>query len=214
MMGSYKEVYDISVLLGKESIDWPGNPPYSRELILKIEAGDFCNLSKLDMPTHVGTHVDTPAHYIATGKNLNEFPIERWILPAHVANIKDSDVILPTELENLDIKPGDALLLKTANSTSGKSTSGVFSERFVYMSPESADFCVNKKVSLVGIDYTTVDKFGNEDFPIHHKLLGNEILILEGINLKDVPPGKYTLFCLPLKLKGAEGAPARAILVR
>jgi len=214
MMGSYKEVYDISVLLGKESIDWPGNPPYSRELILKIEAGDFCNLSKLVMPTHVGTHVDTPAHYIATGKNLNEFPIERWILPAHVANIKDSDVILPTELENLDIKPGDALLLKTANSTSGKSTSGVFSERFVYMSPESADLCVNKKVSLVGIDYTTVDKFGNEDFPIHHKLLGNEILILEGINLKEVPPGKYTLFCLPLKLKGAEGAPARAILVR
>jgi len=214
MMGSYKEVHDISVLLGEESIDWPGNPPYSRELILKIEAGDFCNLSKLDMPTHVGTHVDTPAHYIATGKNLNEFPIERWILPAHVANIKDSDVILPTELENLDIKPGDALLLKTANSTSGKSTSGVFSERFVYMSPESADLCVNKKVSLVGIDYTTVDKFGNEDFPIHHKLLGNEILILEGINLKEVPPGKYTLFCLPLKLKGAEGAPARAILVR
>ena len=214
MMGSYKEVHDISVLLGEESIDWPGNPPYSRELILKIEAGDFCNLSKLVMPTHVGTHVDTPAHYIATGKNLNEFPIERWILPAHVANIKDSEVILPTELENLDIKPGDALLLKTANSTSGKSTSGVFSERFVYMSPESADLCVNKKVSLVGIDYTTVDKFGNEDFPIHHKLLGNEILILEGINLKDVPSGKYTLFCLPLKLKGAEGAPARAILVR
>ena len=214
MMGSYKEVHDISVLLGEESIDWPGNPPYSRELILKIEAGDFCNLSKLVMPTHVGTHVDTPAHYIATGKNLNEFPIERWILPAHVANIKDNEVILPTELENLDIKPGDALLLKTANSTSGKSTSGVFSERFVYMSPESADLCVNKKVSLVGIDYTTVDKFGNEDFPIHHKLLGNEILILEGINLKDVPSGKYTLFCLPLKLKGAEGAPARAILVR
>jgi len=213
-MGSYKEVYDISVLLGEESIDWPGNPPYARELILKIEDGDFCNLSKLDMPTHVGTHVDTPAHYIADGKKLDEFPIERWILPAHVVNIKGSEVILPTELENLDIKPGDALLLKTANSTSGKSTSGVFSERFVYMSPESADLCVDRKVGLVGIDYTTVDKFGDEDFPIHHRLLGNEILILEGINLKDVPPGKYTLFCLPLKLKGAEGAPARAVLVR
>ena len=213
-MKDNKEVYDISVSLGDESIDWPGNPPYSRELISKIEDGAYCNLSKLVMPTHVGTHIDTPAHYIARGKDLDEYPIEKWILPAQVVSIKDKKVILPAELENLDIKPGEALLFKTENSISAHSTGGVFWENFVYLSPEAADFCVEKKVGLVGIDYVSVDKYDNKAFPVHHKLLGNEILILEGINLKDVPPGKYTLFCLPLKIKGAEGAPARAVLIR
>ncbi len=214
MMSSYSVVYDISVSLGDEAIDWPGNPPYSRELISKIEDGAYCNLSKLVMPTHVGTHIDTPAHYIARGKDLDEYPIEKWILPAQVVSIKDKKVILPAELENLDIKPGEALLFKTENSISAHSTGGVFWENFVYLSPEAADFCVEKKVGLVGIDYVSVDGYDNKAFPVHHKLLGNEILILEGINLKDVPPGKYTLFCLPLKIKGAEGAPARAVLIR
>lgn len=214
-MKDYQEIYDITVSLGEEAIDWPGNPPYSREVISRIEDGEYYNLSKLVMPTHVGTHVDTPAHYITHGKTLDAYPIDRWVLPAHVVSIKDREVIRPTELENLDIEPGDALLFKTDNSTSGLCTSGVFSESFVYMTKEAADFCVEKKAGLVGIDYATVDKYGVEDFSsAHHKLLGNDILILEGINLKDVPPGRYTLFCLPLKIKGAEGAPARAVLVR
>jgi len=207
-------VYDISVFLGAEDIDYPGAPQYSRELVAEIEGGAFCDLSKLVMSTHSGTHIDTPAHFIGGGKNLDEYPIEKWILPAHVVSIKDREAIRPSELKNVDIKPSDALLFKTDNSISGRCTSGVFSERFVYMSPEAADFCVEKKVSLVGIDYITTDRYGDENFPAHHKLLGNEVLILEGINLKEVPPGRYTLFCLPLKIKGAEGAPARAILVR
>jgi arylformamidase len=213
-MDSLKEVYDISVLLGEEAINWPGNPPYSRELVSAIEDGESLNLSKLTLNTHIGTHVDTPAHFIAKGKTLDGYPIERWILPARVVSIKDREIIQPAELANLDLRPGDALLFKTDNSTSGRCTSGVFSESFVHMSPEAADFCITQKVSLVGIDYASVEKYGNDAFPVHHKLLGNGILILEGINLKEVPPGKYTLFCLPLKIKGAEGAPARAVLVR
>ncbi len=165
------------------------------------------------MPTHVGTHVDTPAHYFAQGKNLDAYPIERWILPAHVVSIKNREVIQPGELANIDLRPGEALLFKTANSLSGQATSGVFSERFVYMSLEATDFCIARKVSLVGIDYVSVEKYDTEDSPVHQKLLENDILILEGINLKDVPPGRYILFCSPLKIKGAEGAPARAVLV-
>ena len=214
MIKAFKEFYDISVSLGEEAIDWPGNPPYSRELLSKKEDGEQWTLSKLVMPTHVGTHVDTPAHYFAQGKNLDAYPIERWILPAHVVSIKDREVVRPDELKNLDIEPGEALLFKTANSLSGQATSGVFSESFVYMSPAAADFCVEQKVGLVGFDYTTVDKYSQEYFPVHQKLLENEILILEAVNLKDVPPGRYTLFCSPLKIKGAEGAPARAVLVR
>lgn len=214
MRQSHKEIYDISVSLGDEAIDWPGNPPYIREMVSRIADGAYCDLSKITMTVHVGTHVDTPAHFISGTKNLDGFPIERWILPAHVVNIQDSKLIQPGELKGLDITPGDALLFKTANSTSGRNTSGVFSEDFVYISPEAARFCVEKGVGLVGIDYGSVDRRSETDFPAHYELLGNEILILEGINLKNVPPGRYTLFCLPLKIKGAEGAPARAVLVR
>ncbi len=213
-MEGYQEVYDISVSLGDEAANWPGDLPFSRELTLKIEAGKPFNLSKLTLSAHLGTHVDTPVHFVAQGKTLDDYPIERWIVPAHVASINSREVIQPADLANLDLRPGDALLLKTLNSTSGLCTSGVFSKSFVHMSAETADFCVARKLSLVGIDYASVDKYKAKGFPAHHKLLENEILILEGINLKDVPPGRYTLFCLPLKIKGAEGAPARAILVR
>ena len=213
-MKTFEEIYDISVTLGTENVSYPGDPPYSREpLILKF--GDKrAAISKVAMGTHSGTHVDTPYHFIPGGKNLDELPAERWILPAQVISIKDKEAIRPSELRNIDIKTGDALLFKTDNSISGRCVSGVFSENFVYVSPETADFCVEKKVSLVGIDYDTVERYGDLDFPTHHRLLGNDILILENINLKDVPPGRYILFCPPLKMKGADGAPTRAILVR
>jgi arylformamidase len=158
--------------------------------------------------------LDFPAHFIPGGEHIDDYPAQRFILPAQVVGIKDKEAVRPSELKNLDIKPGDALLFKTDNSISGRCVSGVFCESFVYMSPEAADFCVDKKVSLVGLDYLTVDRYGDKGFPIHYKLLGNDILILESINLKEVPPGRYTLFCPPLKIKGAEGSPARAILIR
>ena len=214
MMNKYEAIYDISVSLGAESIDYPGHPPYSRELIGRTKDSGALELSKLVMSAHAGTHIDFPAHFIPNGKHIDEYPARRFILPAQVVSIKNKEAIRPSELENLDLKPGDALLFKTDNSISGRCASGVFSESFVYMSPEAADFCVEKKVSLVGIDYGSIDRYGARDFPAHHKLLGNDILILEGINLKEVPPGRYTLFCPPLKIKGAEGSPARAILMR
>jgi len=212
-MKRYEAVYDISILLGDEAIDYPRTPPYSRELVYKIKDGKPFDLSKLVMCAHSGTHLDAPSHFILNGKNIDDYPAQRFILPAQVISIEDKEAVRPSELENLDIKPGDAILFKTDNSVSGRCTSGVFSQSFVYMSSEAADFCIEKKVSLVGIDYNAIDKYGDKDLPVHYKLLGNDILILEGINLKEVPPGRYTLFCPPLKIKGAEGSPARAILI-
>ncbi len=209
----YETVYDISVLLGTESIDYPGDTPYSRDLMLTIEDSGISNVSKLVMSAHSGTHLDAPLHFIPNAKSIDEYSVQQFILTAQVVNIEDREAIRPSELENLDIKQGDALLFKTDNSISGRCRSGVFSESFVYLSPEAADFCVEKKVSLVGIDYATIERYGDEAFPVHHKILGSNILILEGINLKGVPTGRYTLFCLPLKIKGGEAAPVRAILV-
>jgi arylformamidase len=213
-MKGIRAIYDISVPLGKGSVDWPGLPPYCRELISEMKDGAPCDVSKLDIVCHVGTHVDVPAHFIPGGQTLDAYPIDRWILPAQVMRIKDPEVVRPAELEKANIRPGEALLLKTENSISGRVIAGVFSEQYVYVSPEAADFLVIRKVGLLGIDYAGVDPYPLGDASAHHKLLGAGVPLLEGINLKDVPEGSYTLFCLPIWVSGAEGAPARAILIR
>ncbi len=210
----YEAVYDISVLLGVEDIDYPGTPPYSRELINSLKNGDTSNLSQLVMSTHSGTHLDSPSHFIPNGKNIDDYPATAFILPAQVTPIEDKELIQPSELEKLDTRAGDALLFKTENSISGHATSGEFRGSFVYLSPEAADLCVKRKLGLVGIDFNTIEPCSDDTFPVHKKLLDSGILILESINLKEVPPGRYTLFCLPLKMKGAEASPVRAILIR
>jgi len=215
-MQKIRGVYDISLMSGENTITDEGFdlPPYSREEIWKLEEGKIANLSKLVMISHHGTHVDVPFHMIPNGKKLHEYPVERWIRPAQVVSIKDKEAIRPSELEHLDIKPGDALLFKTENSVSGLVTrGGVEAESWVYVSPEAGNFCVEKKVSLIGLDYFSIEKPGDFDFPTHHIVLRNDILIVEGISLGEVPPGRYTLFCLPLNLKGSDGAPARAVLI-
>jgi len=210
----YKDIYDISVLLGSESIVFPNDTPYSRDSVLTIESSGICNVSKLVLSTHYGTHIDAPYHFIQNGKSIDQYLVQEFILPAQVIEIKDTESIRRPELEPLDIKQGDALLFKTNNSASGRSIGGIFSEDFVYLSTEAADFCAKKRVSLLGIDYATIDKYGDMNFPAHRTLLKKGILILEGIHLKDVPAGKYSLFCLPLKIKGGEASPVRAILAR
>jgi arylformamidase len=131
-----------------------------------------------------------------------------------VIEVEGKRSIHPKHLKNLELKQGEALLFKTDNSMSGILISGEFTEDFVSLSPEAADFCVEKKWSLLGIDYVTIGKFGEESVDVHRKLLGHGILILEGINLKAVPPGRYTLICLPLRINGGEGSPVRAVLLK
>ena len=207
-------IYDISIILGEESFPFPGDPPFRKEMLLSIKGGDSCDVSELSMSAHSGTHIDTPSHFIAGGSTLDDYSARSFILPARVVAIEDKHSIKPGELHDLDIDPGGALLLKTDNSATGRCESGVFSERFVWLTPGAAAVCVEKEVGMVGIDYITIEEYGDEAFPTHRKLLENGILILEGINLKDVPPGRYTLICLPLKIKGGEASPVRAVLFR
>lgn len=211
----FKAVYDISILLGVESITYPGDPPYKRKLVYAIKEGEICDVSKLEMSAHAGTHIDAPSHFFADHrKTIDQFAAREFIMPAVVVNIKDREAIRREELEGIPVQPGEGLLFRTANSLSGRCKNGTFSEIYVYLTPEAAEYCVEKGVKLVGIDYITIEKHGNDEFPSHKIILGNDILILEGINLAEVPPGRYTLFCLPLKINGAEASPVRAILVR
>jgi len=210
----FRNVYDISLLLGLEDVTYPGDDPYSREEISSIAIGAAYNLSTLTLSAHAGTHIDAPAHLFEMAKTIDQYDAQNFVLPAHVIYVEDKESIKPDSLEGMEMKRGDALLFKTTNTTSGLSRSGLFSKRFVHMSEEAASLCIELEASLVGIDYISIDRYEDDEAPVHRKLLEKDIMILEGIDLKDVPPGEYTLICPPLKIKGAEASPVRALLLR
>ncbi len=212
----FEKIYDISVTLGKESVDFPGDPPYSLESVSSVERGNPYTLHKMTLSTHAGTHIDLPAHFIAREKEstIERFPVKNFIFSAQVIEVPGGIDDLLSVLKSVRIEPGSALLFKTGNSRTGIATKGVLTDTAVTLSLEAAEICANKRVSLVGWDYATIEFSPDETYPVHWVLLEGHVLILEGLNLKNVPPGNYTLFCLPLKIYGAEAAPVRAILVQ
>ncbi|MFB3765228.1 MAG: cyclase family protein [Methanotrichaceae archaeon] len=214
MTRCFDETYDISVGLGEGDAAYPGDVPYSKEVTSIISAGANYNLSTLRLSAHSGTHIDAPAHYIDGAKTLDMYPPERFILAANVIFTEDNESIKPDVLRHADVKECDAVLFKTQNSISGLCKSGIFSEKFVYLSEEAAKLCIDLDISLVGIDYISIDRYEDDAAPVHHMLLKNDVLILEGIDLSRVAPGKYMLAALPLRIKDVEAAPARAILLR
>jgi arylformamidase len=165
------------------------------------------------MTTHVGTHVDTPAHFLADGDGLDATKPEDFILPAVVADAGSETTIGPELVRHAQPPAGGAILFRTTNSADGRITSGEFFGDGAHLSPDAARACVDSGAALVGIDYFTVDAYGTNDFPAHRVLLEAGTLILETINLRHVQPGAYTLICLPLRLAGAEASPVRAVLL-
>jgi len=206
-------IYDISVVLGKESMDFPGDEPFSLTWTERMQDGGACDLSALRMSAHAGAHLDSPAHFLPGGKTLDQYPLGEFIRPAQLIEIRDPQCVRVGELEGLEIPEGDALLFKTENSRSGRNRGGVFLERFVYLSAEAAALCVRRKVGLVGLDACSIERYGDRRFPAHRRLMEGGALILEGIHLGHVPAGRYTLVCLPLKLSGCEASPVRAVLL-
>ena len=208
------QIYDLSVLLGIESINYPTDTPYHRETIQSLAGGGTCDVSCLTMSPHAGTHLDAPSHFIAGGRTIDSYRVEELILPAQVVEIWDTEAVRAAELEGIPVKRGDALLFKTANSRTGINVNGRFNEKYVHLSPDAAEFCVQRGISLVGIDYVSVERYGDDEFTTHKTLLGKGILLLEGLNLAAAPAGRYTLVCLPLRIAGAEASPVRAILLK
>jgi len=207
------KVYDITVSIHSDMPVWPGNSRVSIERVSKIEAGANANVSHLSMGAHTGTHVDAPYHFIPEGVTLDQVPLSYFVGPVVVVEIPDVDRITAADLEQAEIPPHtQKVLFKTRNSDIWARRENRFQEGFVALSPDAAQYLVDRDVHLVGIDYLSIAPF-KESRPTHEILLGAGIAILEGVDLSAVPPGSYSLFCLPLKLWGAEGAPARAILV-
>jgi len=209
----FKEIYDISAPLNMVPA-YPGDRPYFREWMARLDEGnDYC-LSALALSSHAGTHLDFQSHLLKSGKTQDRYSLKRFIIPAEVISVPGEGPVLPSSLQGCKIDKGQALLFKTGNSKKQLMHQAAFSEEFVCLSLDVAHLCVAEEVSLVGIDYLSVDKYGDDSLPVHRTLLENDILILEGIDLAAVPSGGYSLLCLPLSIKDAEASPVRAVLVR
>jgi arylformamidase len=207
------KIYDITVPINPNMPVWPGDPQVEISRVSKIEEGANANVSHLSLSAHTGTHVDAPYHFIPQGVPLDQVPLNSFVGEADVLEIPKVDLITAVDIHNANL-PLDAsrVLFKTRNSDIWASGDNRFREDFVALSPDAAQTLVDRDICLVGIDYLSVAPF-KQSRPTHQILLASGVVILEGINLTNVPPGRYLLYCLPLKLEGVDGAPARAILV-
>ena len=203
---------DISLPLHSGIPVWPGSTGYLLTQSSCLENGDACMNSMLDMDVHVGTHVDAPCHFIPGAASSEALPLEALIGPARVALLEDAEVVTPELLSGLGLEPNvERLLLKTRNSELWEKGESEFRSDFVALTADAARWLVDRGIVLIGIDYLSVQRFG--DPPLTHEiLLRSGMVVLEGLNLAGAEPGRYELICLPLRLVGSDGAPARAVL--
>ncbi len=205
------KVHDISVPNGPGQHVYPGDPEPKVDAVRRIANGDVCNLSLLTMGSHTGTHVDAPYHFLADGPTLGEVPLDRMVGDALVLDLRGRAAVDRAALAGGAIKAGDIVLCLTDNSRRWEQPT--FQRDFTYLTEDAATFLVAAGVRAIGMDYLSIEKFGSQSFPVHHILLGAGVFVIEGLDLRGIAPGRYTLVCLPLKFPTLDGAPARAILL-
>ncbi|MBN1765394.1 MAG: cyclase family protein [Sedimentisphaerales bacterium] len=196
-------------------VTYPKDLPYQRQLQRSIKRGDSSNVSQLEMSAHTGSHVDSPLHYIEDGYGVSDIPLDHLYGPVQVIDCRGIPAVTADALKPKLLSQTQRLLLKTDNSRQlADNPDGPFNPDFVYLDKSAAVFLAEQGIiSLVGIDYLSIDKSGLADKPAHHILLKNKITILEGIVLADIKPGLYFLACGPLKMAESDGAPCRAVLI-
>lgn len=212
-----QKIYDISLPITDQMVVWPGDPQVTIRQVSSLAEGDSSNLSQIRMSVHTGTHVDAPRHFLQDGKTIGEMPLEKLLGKAVVTELPESvDVISERVLETaLDPDLFNAVkkvLFKTRNSKLGLLFQSSFDESYVALDTSGAQYLAQFDLDLIGVDYLSVAAFHDTHLP-HQILLQKEVVLLEGIDLAEVPAGVYELTCLPLNLAACEGAPARAILV-
>lgn len=204
-----KRIYDVTYPIAETLPVWPGDPRVRLLRAAAIKKGAPANLTRLDIGSHTGTHVDAPYHFIDGAPTLDKIPMSRWMGRARVVAI-DGPAIGAAQLKAAPLDGARKVLFKTRNS--GKLRIPTFVRDFVALEPEGARYLVHRGVDLVGIDYLSIERFGSKKFETHRVLLGSSVLIIEGLDLSRVKPGDYELLCFPLLLKRGDGAPARVVL--
>jgi arylformamidase len=207
-------IYDISLTITSNIPTWPGDPSVVLERTASIEAGADANLTRMDMCVHTGTHVDAPFHFLGgDAATVEQLSLKVLSGRTYILHIPDCDLITAKTLEKAEIPPRTRrLLFKTRNSEYWSKPVNGFQTDFVALSPDAAQWLVDRGVRLVGIDYLSIAPF-QDGRKTHEILLKAGVVVIEGLDLSRVSQGRYTLHCLPLKLAGCDGAPARAILV-
>lgn len=206
-------LYDISVGISPQMPVWPGDPPVRLERVEHIAQGANANVSRLECGVHTGTHVDAPLHFIDGADSVDRLPLKVLTGRAYVVDLRRASVLDAATLEASDIPPRTRrLLFRTRNSDLWARGETRFQSDFVAIDASGAEWLVRKGVALVGVDYLSVAPY-RQSRETHRILLGKGIVVVEGLDLSQVSQGRYTLCCLPLKLIGSDGAPARAILI-
>lgn len=206
--------YDISVPLKQDMVYNPMDPVPPRIYRMMDPAlGAPVTMSKIEIISHTGTHVDSPTHFIAGGSTISDMPLEATIGPARVIEIKNPEKITAEELERHNIRKGERILCKTRNSPRAYEGPG-WMEDFVYLDPAGAEYLAKTGIVLFGLDVISLGNIKKEEDlkKVHITLLGAGIYVLESCALAHVPPGEYELLCLPLLMQGGDAGPARAIL--
>jgi len=210
------EIIDITQTVNQKVVKWPdeASPP-SQEFVSHTGKGDPATVSDWKMSSHTGTHMDARMHFIPDGWTMEKLDLRRSVGQCRVVDLTHVEGhVSRADLETAKVAGQARLLLKTRNSELGLMQKEEFDESYAAISEEAAEYLVEIGVETVGVDYLSVEPFEDGEFHTHHTLLGADVLILEGLVLTDVEPGDYLLACLPLKLEGSDGSPARAILIR
>ena len=201
--------YDISLNLSTDTVRWVVAPPLEVHERRRMSRGDDANASALTMSVHAGTHVDAPFHFQPHGAGIDSLPLERFIGPALVHAVEADRYITEDHVKAIPLDGGTRVLFKTRNSELLKKRE--YDPDFVAFSVEAARALVVRGVELVGLDYLSV-AHADEQVPVHRAFLDHSVVVLEGIDLSAVVPGRYELICFPLRLRGLDGAPCRAVL--
>jgi arylformamidase len=208
-------IYDISLTISPSLPTWPGDPGIELVQFEAMDSGANVNVTRISSSVHIGTHVDAPYHFLKGGSTVESLPLDVLTGPCYVTQLPDgveaitAEVLDRTEITS-DMK---RVLFGTSNSHFWAKGEARFQEEFVAITEDGAEWLVERGVQLVGVDYLSVAPF-NDSVPTHKTLLQAGVVIVEGLNLCNVMRGFYDLYCLPLKIAGSDGAPARAILIQ
>ncbi len=201
--------HDISLNLSTDTVRWVVAPPLEVHERRRMSRGDDANATALTVSVHAGTHVDAPFHFLPDGAGIDALPLDRFIGPALVHQVDADRYITEAHVQAIPLDGATRVLFKTRNSALLKRRD--YDPNFVAFSVEAARALVARGVQLVGLDYLSV-AHADEQVPVHRAFLDHGVILLEGVDLSDVAPGPYELICFPLRLRGLDGAPCRAVL--
>ncbi|MBB4077546.1 arylformamidase [Lewinella aquimaris] len=213
----YEGWTDVTYPIFEGMTGWPGQPETSYDTLSCIHCGDTARVSMLHFSSHTGTHMDAPSHFLAEGIDMARVPIEIGLGPMRIAEIDCKAAVTPEDLlayegRTRPLEPGERLILRTPNSDKGFWPHKPFDEDYHGIGPAAAKLIVERRLLLIGVDYLSVGPFHEGNPQTHRALMGGNVWIIEGVDLRKITEGDYDMICLPLKLAGSDGSPIRILI--